>query len=68
LNEIEATETELLLERIDELNTACNVLREVIDTERHTARITIDALNNQIKQLHQMIDRLQLHVSQGIEL
>jgi len=61
-------ETELLYERIDELNTACTVLRENLDDERQRSQHTIDELTNEVKQLRQMVDRLQLHLAQGVEL
>lgn len=64
----ETNETELLYERIDELNTACTVLRENLESERLSAQQTIDALTNHVKQLRQMVDRLQLHLAQGVEL
>lgn len=61
-------ETELLFERIDELTTACDVLRERLEQQRNQASETIEQLNAEIKKLRQMVDRLQLHLAQGVEL
>lgn len=61
-------ETELLFERIDELTDACDVLRERLENQRKEAAETIEQLNAEIKKLRQMVDRLQLHLAQGVEL
>jgi predicted nucleic acid-binding Zn-ribbon protein len=65
---VNTEETELLFERIDELTTACDVLRERLEQQRNQASETIEQLNAEIKKLRQMVDRLQLHLAQGVEL
>jgi hypothetical protein len=64
----ETNETELLYERIDELNTTCTFLREQLEDERVKAQQTIDKLTSELKTVRGMVDRLHVAISQGREL
>jgi hypothetical protein len=61
-------ETELLYERIDELNTTCTFLREQLEQQRIKAQHTIDELTSELKNVRGMVDRLYVAISQGREL
>lgn len=65
---MENKETELLFERIDDLTVALEVLRFNAEQQRQKSTEIIDSLMKQIRELQQMVDRLQLHVAQGVEL
>jgi predicted nucleic acid-binding Zn-ribbon protein len=67
----ESLETELLNERVDSLNIANEELRERLEAAHNQlAKVTVNALRleQHNKDLSKQIDRLRLHIQQGIEL
>ena len=60
-----------LEQRIAELNTALDLLREDRDAKKDVADSLwheLQNVTNQLKQANATIDRLRLHIQQGIEL
>ncbi len=70
-NETERTELEMWQSRCDELHTASELLREERDKARTTAMLLEEELTKQqeaVRELRAQVDRLRLHIQQGVEL
>jgi len=71
INESEATELEMWQARCDELQVATERLREERDNARTTAALMeaeYAKLSVTVAELHAQIDRLRIHIQQGVEL
>ena len=71
INESEATELEMWQARCDELQVASERLREERDNARNTAALMEAEVAKQtqiISELNAQVDRLRIHIQQGVEL
>jgi outer membrane murein-binding lipoprotein Lpp len=71
INESEATELEMWQARCDELQVASERLREERDNARSTAALMEAEVAKQtqiISELNAQVDRLRIHIQQGVEL
>ena len=70
-SESEATELEMWQARCDELQVTCERLREERDSARNIAALLEAEFAKQmatVADLHAQIDRLRIHIQQGVEL
>ena len=70
-NETERTELEMWQARCDELHTVTEILRDERDNARTTAMLLEEELAKQtetVRELRAQVDRLRLHIQQGVEL